>query len=135
MHTLTDLRETPEYRLLRYLLSVTHAPQQFPQSRLNKHGSTPIPQFLILFTADSGTHAVRTTCCSGSRDPKAEAEEIKQRLTKFMRNDPHLELSDEKTLITRTSAAAFLGYENTTQTGTGGRKSLNGPSRCACPPR
>jgi hypothetical protein len=65
---------------------------------------------------------VRTTCCSGSRDPKAEAEEIKQRLTKFMRNDPHLELSDEKTLITRTSAAAFLGYENTTQTGTGGRK-------------
>ena len=64
----------------------------------------------------------------GFSGPKAEAEEIKQRLTQFMRDELHLELSDEKTLIThaRTSAATFLGYEITTQTGTGGRKSLNG---------
>jgi group II intron reverse transcriptase/maturase len=64
----------------------------------------------------------------GFAGPKAEAEEIKQRLTQFMRDELHLELSDEKTLIThaRTSAATFLGYEITTQTGTGGRKSLNG---------
>ena len=64
----------------------------------------------------------------GFSGPKAEAEEIKQRLTQFMRDELHLELSGEKTLITheRTSAAKFLGYEITTQTGTGGRKSLNG---------
>jgi hypothetical protein len=64
----------------------------------------------------------------GFAGPKAAAEEIKQRLTQFMRDELHLELSDEKTLIThaRTSAATFLGYEITTQTGTGGRKSLNG---------
>jgi hypothetical protein len=64
----------------------------------------------------------------GFTGPKAEAEEIKHRLTQFMRDELHLELSDEKTLIThaRTSAATFLGYQITTQTGTGGRKSLHG---------
>ena len=64
----------------------------------------------------------------GFAGPKAEAEEIKQRLTQFMRDDLHLELSAEKTLIThaRTGAATFLGYEITTQTGIGGRRSLNG---------
>jgi group II intron reverse transcriptase/maturase len=64
----------------------------------------------------------------GFAGPKAEVEEIKQRLTQFLRDDLHLELSDRKTLIThaRTSAARFLGYEIATQTGTGGRKSLNG---------
>jgi retron-type reverse transcriptase len=72
----------------------------------------------------------------GFAGPKAEAEEIKQRLTQFIRDELHLELSAEKTLIThaRTSPAKFLGYEITTQTGTGGRKRL-APLRCACPPR
>jgi group II intron reverse transcriptase/maturase len=64
----------------------------------------------------------------GFAGPKAEAEEIKQRLTQFMRDELRLKLSDEKTLIThaRTHAAKFLGYEITTQTGTGGRKRVNG---------
>jgi group II intron reverse transcriptase/maturase len=64
----------------------------------------------------------------GFAGPKAEAEEIKQRLIQFMRDELRLELSDEKTLIThaRTRAAKFLGYEITTQTGAGGRKSVNG---------
>jgi group II intron reverse transcriptase/maturase len=45
--------------------------------------------------------------------PKAEAEEIKQRLATFLRDDLKLELSQDKTLIThaRTGAARFLGYE------------------------
>ncbi len=46
-----------------------------------------------------------------------------------MRDELHLELSAEKTLIThaRTGAAKFLGYEITTQhSGTSGRKSING---------
>ncbi len=65
----------------------------------------------------------------GFTGPKAEAEEIKQRLTTFLRDELHLELSAEKTLIThaRTGAATFLGYEITTQhSGTSGRKRING---------
>ena len=65
----------------------------------------------------------------GFTGPRAEAEEIKQRLTTFLRDELHLELSAEKTLIThaRTGAAKFLGYEITTQhSGTSGRKSING---------
>lgn len=48
--------------------------------------------------------------------PRAEAEEIKQQLTAFLRDDLKLELSQAKTLIThaRTQAARFLGYEVTT---------------------
>ncbi|WP_433358804.1 reverse transcriptase domain-containing protein [Streptosporangium sp. CA-115845] len=49
--------------------------------------------------------------------PKAEAEEIKQRLATFLRDDLMLELNEDKTLIThaRTGAARFLGYEITIQ--------------------
>ncbi|WP_410050315.1 reverse transcriptase domain-containing protein [Actinomadura sp. HBU206391] len=49
----------------------------------------------------------------GFAGPKAEAEEIKQRLAEFLRDDLKLELSPEKTLIThaRTQRARFLGYE------------------------
>src|SRR2546428_3963220 len=48
--------------------------------------------------------------------PKEEAEEIKQRLRAFLREELKLELSEEKTLITHTrdSAAKFLNYEITT---------------------
>jgi group II intron reverse transcriptase/maturase len=48
--------------------------------------------------------------------PKSEAEEIKGRLTFFLREELKLTLSDEKTLIThaRNGAAKFLGYEITT---------------------
>ncbi|MYU14808.1 maturase [Streptomyces sp. SID8361] len=53
----------------------------------------------------------------GFTGPKAEAEQIKQRLTQFLHDELKLELSQEKTLIThaRTGAARFLGYEITTQ--------------------
>ena len=45
--------------------------------------------------------------------PKAEAEQIKQRLAAFLRDDLMLELSPDKTLIThgRTEPARFLGYD------------------------
>ncbi|WP_170318839.1 reverse transcriptase/maturase family protein [Allorhizocola rhizosphaerae] len=64
--------------------------------------------------------------------PKAEAEQIKQRLAQFLRDELKLELSEDKTLIThgRTSAATFLGYEITVQHNqhklTDGRRSVNG---------
>lgn len=53
----------------------------------------------------------------GFTGPKAEAEQIKQRLAQFLRDELKLELSQEKTLVThaRTRAARFLGYEITTQ--------------------
>jgi hypothetical protein len=53
----------------------------------------------------------------GFTGPRADAEQIKDRLAAFLRDDLKLELSPEKTLIThaRTGAARFLGYEITTQ--------------------
>jgi group II intron reverse transcriptase/maturase len=68
----------------------------------------------------------------GFAGPKAEAEEIKRRLARFLRDGLKLELSETKTLIThaRTDAARFLGYEITTQHAdqiiTGGRRVANG---------
>ncbi len=49
----------------------------------------------------------------GFAGPKAEAEQIKQRLAAFLRDDLKLELSADKTLIThaRSQRAKFLGYE------------------------
>jgi|tagenome__1003787_1003787.scaffolds.fasta_scaffold20935679_4 group II intron reverse transcriptase/maturase len=64
--------------------------------------------------------------------PKAEAEEIKTRLARFLRDELKLELSEDKTLIThaRTGAAKFLGYEITARQGnhmcTRGRRTGNG---------
>lgn len=51
----------------------------------------------------------------GFAGPKAEAEQIKVRLQTFLRDELHLELSPEKTLIThaKTGTALFLGYEVT----------------------
>jgi group II intron reverse transcriptase/maturase len=71
--------------------------------------------------------------------PKAEAEEIKQRLAQFLHDDLKLDLSQEKTLIThaRTSAAKFLGYEITVQHSnhktTRGRRAVNGVVRLRVP--
>ena len=49
----------------------------------------------------------------GWTGPKAEAEEIKAHLKGYLAEHLHLELSEEKTLIThaRTDAAHFLGYD------------------------
>src|SRR5439155_13033868 len=51
----------------------------------------------------------------GFAGPKAEAEEIKTRIGRFLKETLKLELSEEKTLITHaaTKAAKFLGYELT----------------------
>lgn len=68
----------------------------------------------------------------GFAGPKAEAEEIKARLTAFLRDELKLDMSREKTLIThgRTGAARFLSYEITIQhndrKATNGKRSVNG---------
>jgi group II intron reverse transcriptase/maturase len=75
----------------------------------------------------------------GFTGPKAEAEEIRTRLARFLREDLKLELSQEKTLIThaRTQAAKFLGYEITVahddRQVTGGRRRLNGTIQLRVP--
>ena len=76
----------------------------------------------------------------GFTGPKAEAEEIKQRLAEFLRDDLKLELSKDKTLIThaRTGAARFLGYEITVQHNdtkkTGRYRRVNGQIALRVPP-
>jgi group II intron reverse transcriptase/maturase len=68
----------------------------------------------------------------GFTGPKAEAEEIKNQLAAFLRDELALELSAAKTLIThaRTRATRFLGYEITVRHDdskiTRGRRMLNG---------
>jgi group II intron reverse transcriptase/maturase len=66
--------------------------------------------------------------------PKAEAEQIKQRLAEFLRDDLKLELNQDKTLIThaRTRAASFLGYEVTVQHSRD-RPTVNGVVRLRVP--
>ena len=64
--------------------------------------------------------------------PKAEAEQIKAELARFLREELKLELNADKTLIThaRTCAARFLGYEIIVQHAdtkfTNGRRAVNG---------
>jgi hypothetical protein len=71
--------------------------------------------------------------------PKAEAEEIKRRLSAFLRDDLKLELSPEKTLIThaRDGVARFLSYEITIvhndKLVTNGQRSANGTIRLQVP--
>ena len=69
----------------------------------------------------------------GFAGPKDEADEIKARVGRFLRDNLKLELSESKTLIThgRTEAARFLGYEvvvqgNNTTLDASGRRSVNG---------
>jgi len=64
--------------------------------------------------------------------PKAEAEEIKKHLTRFLHDELGLELNQGKTLIThaRTREARFLGYDITVLHNdaiiTRGRRTANG---------
>jgi Type II intron maturase len=70
----------------------------------------------------------------GFTGPRAEAEQIKQRLVEFLHDDLKLELNQDKTLIThaRTQAASFLGYQITVQHSRD-RPSVNGVVRLRVP--
>lgn len=71
--------------------------------------------------------------------PKAEAEQIKERLAGFLREELKLNLSPEKTLIThaRTRRARFLGYDISTRHHDewrhNGRRTLNGTIALSVP--
>ena len=69
----------------------------------------------------------------GFAGPKDEANAIKARIGRFLRDNLKLELSESKTLVThgRTQAARFLGYEvvvqgSETKLDASGRRSVNG---------
>ena len=69
----------------------------------------------------------------GFAGPKDEANAIKARIGRFLRDNLKLELSESKTLVThgRTKAARFLGYEvvvqgSETKLDASGRRSVNG---------
>ena len=68
----------------------------------------------------------------GFAGPKHEAEQVKERIRAFLREELKLELSESKTLITHAAsqAAHFLGYEVRTQHAdtkiTDGRRMVNG---------
>jgi type II intron maturase/reverse transcriptase-like protein/AI2M/AI1M-like HNH endonuclease len=76
----------------------------------------------------------------GFTGPKAEAEEIKAKLARFLRETLGLELNQQKTLIThaRSQRARFLGYDISVQhSGTkisNGRRSANGKIALRVPP-
>ena len=76
----------------------------------------------------------------GFTGPKAEAQEIKSRLARFLHDDLKLELNRDKTLIThaRSGAARFLGYEITVQHAdskiTKGQRAVNGVVALRVPP-
>ena len=76
----------------------------------------------------------------GFTGPKAEAEEIKARLARFLRETLGLELNQQKTLIThaRSQPARFLGYHVRIQHCdtklTNGRRSANGKIALRVPP-
>ena len=76
----------------------------------------------------------------GFTGPKAEAEQIKARLARFLRETLGLELNPAKTLIThaRTQRARFLGYDITVQHSstkiTRNRRSVNGRIALRVPP-
>ena len=76
----------------------------------------------------------------GFAGPKHEAEEIKSRITTFLRGEMKLELSQSKTLITHAAsqAARFLGYEIKAQHSdtkiTRNRRAVNGAIGLFVPP-
>jgi group II intron reverse transcriptase/maturase len=76
----------------------------------------------------------------GFTGPKAEAEQIKAELTRFLRETLRLELSQDKTLIShaRTQPARFLGYHIIVQHCdtkiTRGRRAANGAIALRVPP-
>ncbi|HEX6519228.1 MAG TPA: reverse transcriptase domain-containing protein [Streptosporangiaceae bacterium] len=76
----------------------------------------------------------------GFTGPKAEAEQIKAELTRFLRETLRLELNQDKTLIShaRTQPARFLGYHIIVQHCdtriTHGRRSANGRIALRVPP-
>jgi len=134
-------RHNPEYQRVQYALAKARARGDHATVRALRQQQRGLPSH---DQHDPGYRRLRYARYAddillGFTGPKAEAEEIKRRLSQFLQEDLKLELSEKKTLIThaRTSAARFLGYEIITQHDnrkqTAGRRSVNGQIRLRVP--
>jgi Reverse transcriptase (RNA-dependent DNA polymerase)/Type II intron maturase len=124
----------PEYRKAHYRLTRARqegdrasARQYQRQARTLPFGDPDDPGYRRLrYSRYADDHLL------GFTGPRAEAEDIKDQLARFLRDELKLELSHEKTLVThaRTRAARYLGYEITVQHAdrkiTRGRRAANG---------
>src|ERR1019366_5372729 len=131
----------PEYERTRNRMTAARRPGGHDTARALRHELRQIPSG---DPQDSGYRRLRYSRYAddhilGFTGPKAEAEAIKARLARFLRDDLKLELNQDKTLITHasTEAAKFLGYEITVQKSntkvTRGRRSVNGSVRLRVP--
>jgi hypothetical protein len=134
-------KHNPEYRRVQYALAKARVRGGHAAVRALQKQQRGLPSH---DPRDPGYRRLRYTRYAddillGFTGPKAEAEEIKRRLSQFLREDLKLELSEPKTLITHasTNAARFLGYEITAQHDnrkmTAGRRSVNGQIRLHVP--
>jgi hypothetical protein len=126
--------ENPEYRKAHYRLTQARRKGNRAEARKYQRQARALP---FGDPDDPGYRRLRYSRYAddhllGFTGPKAEAEEIKNQLARFLRDELALELSPEKTLIThaRTRAARYLGYEITVQHAdrkiTRGRRAANG---------
>jgi len=127
-------RHNSEYQRVQYALAQARKRDDRPLARELRTRLRGLPSRDL---HDPGYRRLRYTRYAddhllGFTGPKSEAEQIKQRLARFLRDDLSLELSQDKTLIThaRTGAARFLGYEITVQHDerkiAHGRRTVNG---------
>jgi group II intron reverse transcriptase/maturase len=127
-------KENPEYRKAHYRLTQARRKGNRADAREYQRHARTLP---FGDPDDPGYRRLRYSRYAddhllGFTGPKAEAEEIKNQLARFLRDELALELSPEKTLIThaRTRAARYLGYEITVQHAdrriTRGRRAANG---------
>jgi group II intron reverse transcriptase/maturase len=130
----THRRPNPEYRRISNQLAQARKNRDRDKSRELLRQLRQLPSG---DPQDPGYRRLRYTRYAddhllGFTGPKAEAEEIKDQLARFLREELALELNPDKTLIThaRTRAARYLGYEIIVQHAndkiTSDRRSVNG---------
>jgi group II intron reverse transcriptase/maturase len=127
-------KENPEYRKEHYRLTRARREGDRAKAREHQKRARTLP---FGDPSDPGYRRLRYSRYAddhllGFTGPKAEAEDIKDQLARFLRDELKLELSHEKTLIThaRTQPARYLGYEIIVQHAdrkiTKGRRAANG---------
>lgn len=108
-HQLKGLRGTSDSRRADYLLRRLHLSQK-------------LRHFESLYTSKRSLHYVRYAddWIIGLGNSRTQAESLKSHVSTYLRNELHLELSDEKTKVTNLlyDKALFLGTEITRQTKT-----------------
>src|SRR6187551_889448 len=130
----TQRRRNPEYERRRHRMTQARARGNQDEVRDLRRSLRRLPS---VDPHDPGYRRLRYTRYAddhllGFTGPKAEAEAIKDQLTRFLRDELALELNPDKTLVThaRTRAARYLGYEIIVQQCdtkvTRGRRTVNG---------